>query len=255
MKISACLSCASAIAATVLLTSCVHDVPVPDDAEALVWTPKIKSSYPSWQPPRVMPKGNAEYEAAFSRAGIHSQADALDLGGDVVPVPVNGATAQEEVVRLDIFGKAPGNCKINGEPLTDGMAEAFLKDFALVNAKSKVLICYSADIYAERAQYYQKRCTEFGFKAVELKKQSTAGKNSRTAARKAPVKVVIDRSIPGTTYTVRRGDSLSRIAKKHYKNGNLWQIIYRENQTILKSNANRLVPGMQLVIPAVKQVK
>ena len=66
---------------------------------------------------------------------------------------------------------------------------------------------------------------------------------------------MIDRSIPGSSYTVVRGDSLSRIAKKQYRDGNLWQIIYRENQTVLKNNANRLVPGMKLVIPAVKQVK
>ena len=77
----------------------------------------------------------------------------------------------------------------------------------------------------------------------------------KTAAKKPAkrAKVVIDRSVPGSTYVVVKGDSLSRIAKKKYKDGNLWQIIYRENQTLLKSKANRLVPGMKLVIPAVKK--
>jgi nucleoid-associated protein YgaU len=84
--------------------------------------------------------------------------------------------------------------------------------------------------------------------------KATAKKTAKKAAKRAP-KVVIDRSVPGSTYTVVKGDSLSRIAKKKYKDGNLWQIIYRENQILLKSKANRLVPGMKLVIPAVKQAK
>lgn len=255
MKISAFLSCA-AVPAMLFLVSCAHDVPVPEDAEASVWTPKIKNSYSSWQPPREMPKGNAEYEAAFSRAGVTNQADALDLALEPIVVPADNA--KEEIIRLDIVGNAPQSCKINGELLPDEMAEAFLKDFVRVNVKTKVVICYTDARYAKQAEVYQKRCKEYGFKTIEVKQvKNTPAVAGKKAARKKAVvkKVVIDRSIPGSSYTVVRGDSLSRIAKKQYRDGNLWQIIYRENQTVLKNNANRLVPGMKLVIPAVKQVK
>ena len=91
-------------------------------------------------------------------------------------------------------------------------------------------------------------------KKIAAPAKTVAKKTAKKPAKRAP-KVVIDRSVPGSTYTVVKGDSLSRIAKKKYKNGNLWQIIYRENQAVLKSKANRLVPGMKLVIPAVKQAK
>lgn len=50
-------------------------------------------------------------------------------------------------------------------------------------------------------------------------------------------------------YTVRTGDSLSRIAKKVYGNGRLWQRIYDANRDQLP-NANKLRPGMVLKIPA-----
>ena len=257
MKISAFLSCGSVAAIAALLVSCAHDVPVPEDAEAQVWSPKIKNSYSSWQPPREMPKGNAEYEAAFSRAGVVTQHDALDL--DVKPVVTPDSAAVEETVRLDVVGKAPESCKVNGELLADDMTDAFLKDFVHANAKSKVVICYAGS-FAKQAEAYQKRCKEIGFNSVEMKKIAAPAKAAakKTAAKKPAkraAKVVIDRSVPGSTYTVVKGDSLSRIAKKKYKDGNLWQIIYRENQTLLKSKANRLVPGMKLVIPAVKQAK
>ena len=257
MKFSAFLSCGSVAAIAALLVSCAHDVPVPEDPEAHVWSPKIKNSYSSWQPPRQMPKGNAEYEAAFSRAGVTTQHDALDLDMKPVVTP-DSAVAAEETVRLDIVGKAPESCKVNGELLADDMTDAFLKDFVHANAKSKVVICY-ADSFAKQAEAYQKRCKEIGFSSIEMKKiaapaKTVAKKTAKKPAKRAP-KVVIDRSVPGSTYTVVKGDSLSRIAKKKYKNGNLWQIIYRENQAVLKSKANRLVPGMKLVSPAVKQAK
>ncbi len=54
---------------------------------------------------------------------------------------------------------------------------------------------------------------------------------------------------PVKTYTVRKGDSLSRIAKKVYGNGRLWQRIYDANRDQLP-NANKLRPGMVLQIPA-----
>ena len=52
-----------------------------------------------------------------------------------------------------------------------------------------------------------------------------------------------------TNYTVKKGDSLSRIAKKVYGNGRLWPRIYDANRDQLP-NPNTLRPGMVLKIPA-----
>lgn len=52
----------------------------------------------------------------------------------------------------------------------------------------------------------------------------------------------------GRTYTVKKGDSLSKIAQKYYGNGNRWQRIYNANRSKLKS-PNDLKVGQKLVIP------
>lgn len=52
----------------------------------------------------------------------------------------------------------------------------------------------------------------------------------------------------GRTYTVRKGDSLWAIAKKHYGNGATWPRIYDANRTKIK-NPNLIFPGQVLTIP------
>ena len=51
-------------------------------------------------------------------------------------------------------------------------------------------------------------------------------------------------------YTVQKGDSLSLIAKKFYKDGRKYHRILKANNDVLKGNPNRLRPGMKLRIPA-----
>lgn len=50
-------------------------------------------------------------------------------------------------------------------------------------------------------------------------------------------------------YTVAKGDSLSKIAKKHYGNGNLWKKIYSANREVIGDNPDLIKPGQILVIP------
>jgi uncharacterized protein YidB (DUF937 family) len=50
------------------------------------------------------------------------------------------------------------------------------------------------------------------------------------------------------TYTVASGDSLSKIAKQFYNDGNQWQRIFDANRDIL-SNPDRINPGQHLRIP------
>lgn len=50
------------------------------------------------------------------------------------------------------------------------------------------------------------------------------------------------------TYLVKPGDSLSRIAKHAYGDGNAWQQIFDANTDILK-NPDKIFPGEKLKIP------
>ena len=51
-----------------------------------------------------------------------------------------------------------------------------------------------------------------------------------------------------TTYTVVSGDSLSRIAKRHYGDANKWKAIYEANRDLI-SNPDLIHPGQVLTLP------
>lgn len=50
------------------------------------------------------------------------------------------------------------------------------------------------------------------------------------------------------TYTVKKGDSLSKIAKHFYGDGNAWKKIHTANQDKIP-NPDLIYPGQELTIP------
>jgi len=50
------------------------------------------------------------------------------------------------------------------------------------------------------------------------------------------------------TYTVQRGDSLSKIAKEYYGDANQWHKIHEANRDKIK-DPNLIQPGWTLIIP------
>jgi nucleoid-associated protein YgaU len=57
-------------------------------------------------------------------------------------------------------------------------------------------------------------------------------------------------SMPATrSYTVVKGDSLSRIAKSLYGNANKWRKIYDANKAVIGNNPDLIKPGQVLTIP------
>lgn len=52
------------------------------------------------------------------------------------------------------------------------------------------------------------------------------------------------------TYTVVKGDSLSRIAKRFYGSANKWRKLYDANRQTVGSNPDLIKPGQVLTIPA-----
>ncbi len=55
----------------------------------------------------------------------------------------------------------------------------------------------------------------------------------------------------GVTYTVKKNDSLWRIAGREYGDPNKWPVIYRANQDKIK-NPNLIYAGQELQIPQIK---
>ncbi len=49
-------------------------------------------------------------------------------------------------------------------------------------------------------------------------------------------------------YTIKRGDTLSTIARQYYKNAGKWKLIYNANKQIIK-NPDVLIPRTKIVIP------
>ena len=50
------------------------------------------------------------------------------------------------------------------------------------------------------------------------------------------------------TYTIAKGDSLSKIAKKFYGDANQWKRIFEANRDTVK-DPDKIFPGQKLVIP------
>ncbi|HEY6544828.1 MAG TPA: LysM peptidoglycan-binding domain-containing protein [Dokdonella sp.] len=68
------------------------------------------------------------------------------------------------------------------------------------------------------------------------------------AASTAPT--ITDTEVPESrTYTVERGDSLSKIAKREYGNANRWRVIFEANRDLL-DDPDLIKPGQVLKIPA-----
>jgi len=51
------------------------------------------------------------------------------------------------------------------------------------------------------------------------------------------------------TYTVVKGDSLSKIAKAHYGRMDKWRVIYEANRAVIGNNPDLIKPGQVLTIP------
>lgn len=63
------------------------------------------------------------------------------------------------------------------------------------------------------------------------------------AATQRPAK-----EVSSTTYTVVKGDNLSKIAKNLTGNSANWKAIYEQNKDVIGGNPNLIYPGQQLVI-------
>jgi nucleoid-associated protein YgaU len=54
--------------------------------------------------------------------------------------------------------------------------------------------------------------------------------------------------VGGTTYTIEKGDTLSKIAKEHLGNANAWKRIFEANRDVL-DDPDRIFPGQVIKLP------
>lgn len=77
------------------------------------------------------------------------------------------------------------------------------------------------------------------------------------AAAAAPAPAAKPQAVPvsqpaggdGETYTVQKGDTLSKIAKHHLGDANAWRKIYEANKAVIGDNPDKIFPGQKLKIP------
>lgn len=81
------------------------------------------------------------------------------------------------------------------------------------------------------------------------KVNTTPGNPDHAFYTKDDKKQVTDPTPTQDVYTVQSGDSLSKIAKKHYGDANAWKRIYEANKDKIGPNPDLIRPGQRFVIP------
>lgn len=76
----------------------------------------------------------------------------------------------------------------------------------------------------------------------------TGGPAAATAARSAPAPVATSGTTAGRTYTVKPGDTLSKIAQEHLGSASAYTKIFEANRDQL-SDPDKIKPGQVLQIP------
>ncbi|HEY6551830.1 MAG TPA: LysM peptidoglycan-binding domain-containing protein [Vicinamibacteria bacterium] len=94
----------------------------------------------------------------------------------------------------------------------------------------------------------------FGPKKEKAKPDFSNVQHGGSSTAPAPVPAVVPDLAPrsGATYVVVAGDSLSKIAKKHYGSASKWRAIYEANREVIK-NPDLIYPGQELRIPAAEK--
>ncbi|MDX5422880.1 MAG: LysM peptidoglycan-binding domain-containing protein [Hymenobacteraceae bacterium] len=77
----------------------------------------------------------------------------------------------------------------------------------------------------------------------------TPGNPEHGFYNKNDMQKVTDPTPSQDVYTVQNGDSLSKIAQKHYGDAGAWTRIYKANKDKIGDNPDLIRPGQRFVIP------
>ncbi len=87
------------------------------------------------------------------------------------------------------------------------------------------------------------------FKEYRKVKVKTTKKKEKVTKKVTPAATQrTSKEVKSTTYTVVKGDNLSKIAKNLTGSSANWQAIYNQNKGVIGGNPNLIYPGQRLVI-------
>lgn len=266
----------SAAGSVLLLAACqsAQDVPVPEDEQAKEWTGPIKTAYPEWQPTKDVPKGNAEYDAVFTAAPKTVTPEPTEKVDLAAAEEVNTEKSQYPIlyapcpdkVRLDVAEN--GDFLVNGSVLPVEIVEKYLNKIVAAHKEKSAAIIFiqSSKVPMDKANALLELCRKAKVanvtfvgpqeKAAEkpAAKKADAKKVAAKPAKKKAVKMVIDTTKPGTAYVIKKDDTLGDLARKHYGKASLARLIFEHNKKTIK-DINKIMPGMKIVIPALKEAE
>lgn len=272
------LPAAGAMMLCVAACQTAQDVPIPDDPQAKEWGTQIKGSYPDWQSTEKMPEGNAEYNELFNQpaaqavapekkaeenAGLGVVDDGADLtGGEQVVIKEEPEAKPEAKAEAPKKGPAnamisvreDGSLLLNGNVISQDAVKTAIAALAADHGeKSVVVIRTQGKIAPQVVNTVLDMCREAKIGKVKFVRHGAAPAPAKQkAAPRARMRMIVDTATPATEYVVQKGDSLSRISLKFYKNAGYWRTIVRANPQL--KDANRLRPGMKIKVPALKRV-
>ena len=266
----------SAAGSALLLAACqtAQDVPVPEDEQAKEWAGPIKTAYPEWQPTKDVPKGNAEYDAVFTAAPKTVTPEPTEKVDLAAAEEVNTEKSQYPIlyapcpdkVRLDVAEN--GDFLVNGSVLPVEIVEKYLNKIVAAHKEKSAAIIFiqSSKAPMDKANALLELCRKAKVanvtfvgpqeKAAEkpVAKKADAKKVAAKPAKKKAVKMVIDTTKPGTAYVVQKDDTLGDLARKYYGRASLARLIFEHNKNTIK-DMHKIMPGMKIVIPALKEAE
>ena len=256
----------SAAGSALLLAACqtAQDVPVPEDEQAKEWAGPIKAAYPEWQPTQEVPKGNAEYDAVFTAAPKATApeptekvdlAAAEDENAEKAQYPILYAPCPDKV-RLDVAEN--GDFLVNGSVLPAEIVEKYLNKIVAAHKEKSAAIIFiqSSKAPMDKANALLELCRKAKIASVTFvgPAEKPAAKPAAKPAKKKAVKMVIDTTKPGTDYVVQKDDTLGGLARKFYGRASLARLIFEHNKSKIK-DMHKIMPGMKIVIPALKEAE
>lgn len=117
---------------------------------------------------------------------------------------------------------------VGGVPTWDTNLTVALEDFSIkedAEDGDDVLINFTLKQYKP-----------YGVKTVEIKNNKVQVSNSNSNKNNSER---TEKPVEQTTYTVKQGDNLYLIAKKHYGDGSKWTTIYNANKTAIEEDAKK----------------
>lgn len=98
--------------------------------------------------------------------------------------------------------------------------------------------------------YFSLALKEYRFLSVK-KVEEVSSKASISSSSKERTPVINSDASKKTSgsYTIKSGDSLSKISKEVYGSANQWRKIYDANKKVIGANPNQIKPNVKLVIP------